>query len=43
MSTLTGEELVQSYDMIDATQNLDSYASVSGIVKKLCSEPFQDV
>ena len=33
MSTLTGEELVQSYDMIDATQNLDSYASVSGIVK----------
>ena len=33
MSTLTGEELVQSYDMIDATQNLDSYASISGIVK----------
>lgn len=33
MSTLTGEELVQSYDMIDATQNLDSYAAVSGIVK----------
>ena len=24
---------MQSYDMIDATQNLDSYASVSGIVK----------
>ena len=33
MSTLTGQDLVQSYDMIDATQNLDSYASVSGIVK----------
>ncbi|MCI8726283.1 MAG: aspartate ammonia-lyase [Hungatella sp.] len=33
MSTLTGEELVQSYDMIDATQNLDNYAAVSGIVK----------
>lgn len=33
MSTLTGEELVQSYDMVDATQNLDSYATVSGIVK----------
>ena len=45
MSTLTGEELVQSYDMIDATQNLDSYASVSGIVKncavnlsKMCND-----
>lgn len=33
MSTLTGEELVQSYDMIDATQNLDNYTAVSGIVK----------
>ena len=33
MSTLTGQDLIQSYDMIDATQNLDNYASVSGIVK----------
>lgn len=33
MSTLTGQDLIQSYDMIDATQNLDSYTSVSGIVK----------
>ena len=33
MAKLTGQDLVQSYDMIDATQNLDSYASVSGIVK----------
>lgn len=33
MSILTGQDLVQSYDMIDATQNLDSYASVSGIVR----------
>lgn len=33
MSILTGQDLVQSYDMIDATQNLDNYASVSGIVK----------
>lgn len=33
ISTLTGLDLVQSYDLIDATQNLDSYASVSGIVK----------
>lgn len=33
MSTLTGQDLVQSYDMIDAPQNLDSCASVSGIVK----------
>ncbi|MCB6609767.1 aspartate ammonia-lyase [[Clostridium] symbiosum] len=32
-STLSGQDLVQSYDLIDATQNLDSYASVSGIVK----------
>ena len=45
MSTLTGEELVQSYDTIDATQNLDSYAMVSGIVKscavnlsKMCND-----
>ena len=33
ISTLSGQDLVQSYDLIDATQNLDSYASVSGIVK----------
>ena len=45
MSTITGEELVQSYDTIDATQNLDSYAMVSGIVKscavnlsKMCND-----
>lgn len=29
----TGLDLVQSYDLIDATQNLDGYASVSGAVK----------
>ena len=33
MAKLTGQDLVQSYDMIDATQNLDSYAVVSGITK----------
>lgn len=33
ISNLTGLDLVQSYDLIDATQNLDGYASVSGIVK----------
>lgn len=33
ISTLSGQDLVQSFDLIDATQNLDSYASVSGIVK----------
>ena len=33
ISILTGQDLVQSYDLIDATQNLDNYASVSGIVK----------
>ena len=45
MSSITGEELVQSYDTIDATQNLDSYAMVSGIVKscavnlsKMCND-----
>lgn len=32
-SSLSGQDLVQSYDLIDATQNLDSYASVSGIVR----------
>jgi len=29
----TGLDLVQSYDLIDATQNLDGYAFVSGVVK----------
>lgn len=45
MSSLTGEELVQSYDTIDATQNLDSYVAVSGVVKscavnlsKMCND-----
>lgn len=33
ISTLSGQDLVQSYDLIDATQNLDSYAFVSGVVK----------
>ena len=33
ISILTGQDLVQSYDLIDATKNLDNYASVSGIVK----------
>ena len=33
ISILTGQDLVQSYDLIDATQNLDSYAVVSGMVK----------
>ena len=33
ISILTGQDLVQSYDLIDATQNLDSYAAVSGMVK----------
>lgn len=33
ISVLTGLDVVQSCDLIDATQNLDSYASVSGIVK----------
>ncbi|MDD6195635.1 MAG: aspartate ammonia-lyase [[Clostridium] aminophilum] len=44
-STISGEELVQSYDTIDATQNLDNYAMVSGIVKscavnlsKMCND-----
>lgn len=44
-STLSGQDLVQSYDLIDATQNLDSYAAVSGIVKtcavnlsKMCND-----
>lgn len=33
IATLTGLDLVQAYDLIDATQNLDGYASVSGAVK----------
>lgn len=30
---ISGLDLVQSFDLIDATQNLDGYASVSGTVK----------
>ncbi len=30
---LSGLNLVQSYDLIDATQNLDAYVTVSGIIK----------
>ena len=33
ISRITGQDLVQSYDMIDATQNLDGYAAVSGVIK----------
>lgn len=33
ISALSGQDLVQSYDLIDATQNLDSYASLSGVIK----------
>ena len=33
ISILSGQDLVQSYDLIDATQNLDSYASLSGVIK----------
>ena len=33
ISVLSGQDLVQSYDLIDATQNLDSYASLSGVIK----------
>ncbi len=33
IAMLTGLDLVQSYDLIDATQNLDGYTSVSGAVK----------
>ena len=45
MSTLTGEELVQSYDMIDATQNLDGFVHTSATLKvcavnlsKICND-----
>lgn len=33
IALVSGLDLVQSYDLIDATQNLDGYASVSGAVK----------
>lgn len=33
ISSIVGQEFIQSYDLIDATQNLDSYAAVSGMVK----------
>lgn len=33
LSTITGMEFVQSFDLIDATQNLDPFVAVSGAVK----------
>lgn len=33
LSQLSGLDLVQAYDLIDATQNLDSFVAVSGAVK----------
>ena len=33
LADVTGLDLVQAVDLIDATQNLDSYVSVSGVVK----------
>ncbi len=33
IALMTGLDLIQSYDLIDATQNLDGYAFVSGAVK----------
>ena len=33
LSEISGMELVQAYDLIDATQNLDSFVAVSGAVK----------
>lgn len=33
LSEISGMDLVQSYDLIDATQNLDSFVAVSGAVK----------
>ena len=33
IALVSGLDLVQSYDLIDATQNLDGYTSVSGAVK----------
>ena len=33
LSQVTGIDLVQAFDLIDATQNLDSFVSVSGAVK----------
>ena len=33
LSEISGMDLVQAYDLIDATQNLDSFVAVSGAVK----------
>ena len=34
LSEISGMDLVQAYDLIDATQNLDSFVAVSGAVKE---------
>ena len=33
LSEISGMELVQAFDLIDATQNLDPFVAVSGAVK----------
>lgn len=43
LSKVTGLELVQASDLIDATQNLDGLVAVSGAVKTCARQPVQDV
>ena len=33
LSEISGMEFIQAFDLIDATQNLDSFVAVSGAVK----------
>ena len=41
LSEISGMDLVQAYDLIDATQNLDSFVAGSGAVKAYSAEPLQ--
>ena len=43
LEKITGYPLKQAEDLFDATENLDGFVAVSGVVKNLCGGSFQDV
>lgn len=43
LSEISGMEFIQAFDLIDATQNLDSFVAVSGAVKAWCRNTFKNV
>ena len=43
LSEISGMEFIQAFDLIDATQNLDSFVAVSGAVKACAVNTFKNV